>query len=128
MFPFLFVHLRLRIGNLHSTSRFYVLSLLLSPSHLTTNPLCPRPPNPLLLHHRLSPGIGAIKSALAHTMSVVARCPPLLVIVVAGRNGDARHHLALPRRLVRVINAVGRALAGMTAPLTAPGVPCHAHM
>ena len=123
MFPFLFVHLRLRIGNLCSTSRFYVLSLLLSSSHLTTNPLCPRPPNPLLLHRCLSPGIGAIKSALAHTMSMVAQCPPPLVIVVTGRNGDTRRRLALPHRLMRVINAVGRALMGVTAPLTAPGVP-----
>jgi len=123
MFPFLFVHLGLRIGNLRSTSRFYVLSLLLSSSHLATDPLCPHPPNSLLLRRCLSPSIGAIKSALAHTMSVVTQCPPPLVIVVAGRNGDARRRLALPRRLARVINAVGRALAGVTAPLTAPGVP-----
>jgi len=36
---------------------------------------------------------------------------------------STRHRLALPHRLARVINAVGHALVGVTAPLTAPGVP-----
>ena len=102
---------------------FYILSLLLSSSHLTANSSCPHCLNPLLLRCRLSPSIGAIRSTLVHTMSMVAQCPPPLATVVAGRNGDACHCLALPHRLTRVINAIGRTLTGVTTPLTAPGVP-----